>query len=186
VKNDTFEARLCMATRIRDPFDQTNGSQSSAGGSSDGRISNVTSQTNSSSSRLVSLEVNRRAERGTMDTAQRVDAEPSLPNEPLPKRPRRTEVEPVVVPVIDIDMDEVGDDANDNDNNVMMVDENPVNPPRIDIISLVEQMETRQRSIGYRAIQLHVNQPYITEEEYLKSLPGHDIILCPPSDEEED
>ncbi|CAL8129846.1 unnamed protein product [Orchesella dallaii] len=213
VKTDTFEARLCMATRIRDPFDMAGTEASGNSVGSNGRISNVASQM-PVPSRDVSVEVNRRVERGTLDD-QRDDTE-----EPVPKRPRRTdfrlEPEPLinqdneddVMFVADLGMSEnpVRDESESRTSerdvviggrvetlssqsdaqNLMIRDEpeNAVNPVP-SIVPLVQQMEGRARSVGYLTLQAVVNAPPMTEAEYLKSLPGHDQVLCPDSDEED-
>ncbi|ODN00284.1 Cell cycle checkpoint control protein RAD9A [Orchesella cincta] len=204
VKTQSFEARLCMATRIRDPFEMTGADGSQSTGGSNGRISNVTSQS-CSESRNVSLEVNRRVDSGTLE-AERVAVEASVPEEPAAKRPRRTDlhVEPSVdlveLPVgqfeasvnqvevsvgqVEPSMDhvELSVDQEDADGNGMVIDTDPV---ALNIHSMVQQMEKRAKSIGYRTLQNLVNTPRITEEEYLESLPGHDQILCPESDDDE-
>lgn len=169
-----FEARLCMATRIRDPSDENQNTCSQAQSSgTNGRISSVTSQSSTGSaisSRSLSVEKNRR------DKGSNLGNEVSDP-EPPSKRPRRTEAPPpVVASSSSVHLpNEAHDEAEPMD-----TDSGPVV-----IEALVQRMEGRNKSKAYKTIQRVVTGPTFTEKEYLNTLPGNDVVLCPDSDEED-
>lgn len=181
-----------MATRVGDPFNNlaptpSNGTPTS----SDGRISNITSQSSGTSSRNASgppQEVNRRKQNAsrTATTSAVNNTEP-----PPAKRVRRTEAAPPLAPPPQSRVSfRNNDTSNDNDLDIMCEnveqpeDPNPAEVPNIG--ELIDKLEKRNNSPVYKAMQRILSRPRVSEEDYLKSLPGHDVVLCPESDDEDE
>lgn len=114
-----------------------------------------------------SIELNRRQENSASD-APEAPLDTSA-HEPQAKRSRRTEVP--MEPVMDSEEPEVPESEVPD-----LAD--------IQIVQMVEQMEKRKASAAYRTFHRVMNTPRLSESEYLKTLPGHDILLCPESDDE--
>lgn len=197
MKSENFEARLCLSTRTEDPFDNlhsssTNSTQSSTGKSS-GRISVVASLPSNS-------ELSKRA--GPQELIRRRDEDATtegngtpLSHQELPptKRLRRTEAPtPNAMSQSLLLPNNSCNDLNANSADVMEIpppeameeDEHPSSPVYENIGTLVEQMEKKKKSNAFIAIQKLMSKPRMTAAEYLKTIPGHDIVLCPDSDEE--
>lgn len=187
-----------MATRFGDPFNNLNNTPSTNNPSpvgSNGRISNVTSQASTTSIRSttsasnVSQERNRNRENGSRTSATATTSAASINNaEPPPaKRLRRTEAAPPLAELSQSGMPSnsetdgaIADFLNEN-----VEDEQPENPEPIQIGPVIEELEKRKFSKAYIAIRNMISRPSITEAEYLRTIPGHDIVLCPDSDEED-
>lgn len=208
-----------MATRLNnDPFVSTPNSTVNGGATgpslgSDGRISNVTTQssgrsgiTPSISSISSGVPQERNRNRGTVSRSSVAVPSVTNPAPPPSKRARRTEAappqpQPIFVPtpppaVDDVEDIELGEDATDMSRFAFQnFADDPVEDQNVNtnnntghnkIADLVERLENQNKSKGYKAIKRILAQPRMTEEEYLKTIPGHDIILCPDSDEEAD
>ncbi|CAL8129837.1 unnamed protein product [Orchesella dallaii] len=231
VKTDTFEARLCMVTRIRDPFDMAGTEASGSSVGSNGRISNVASQM-PVPSRDVSVEVNRRVERGTLD-AQRDHTEEPARKRPLILRKKSNRLVPEasvnqdpdeeVMFVADLGMSQnsvrdqsesrtserdvvisgrvetlssqseaenllLGDGEplvyqDDDDDVLFIADLGPSNS--LTNVPLVQQVEQSNMFVGYQPLTSDVNMPPMTVREYQKSLTGEYQLLPPGSDDED-
>lgn len=186
-----------MATRYGDPFNNLSTTPSSNNPTptgSNGRISNVNSQASTTSIRstsIVSQERNRHLENGSRTSAAAATpaASTSNPEPPPAKRLRRTEAAPPLAELSQSRMpshsETDGAFANFLDENVEE-EQQPENPEPVQIGPVIEELEKRKFSKAYIAIHRIISRPSVTEQEYLRTIPGHDVVLCAGSDDEQE